>query len=428
MLSIFKKTKASIVCLIVLSLILISCPKSIIVKTDSQTIVVPTDYPTLVTALSNASNGDTILVKSGTYDGNINETLVISKTISIIGENPWNTIINLYPGYNLTWITMDPFYNHYDSITIEADSVVFQNFTVNIFSSVGLSVNENSSSSAPNTNSIFHVGGDVVVAGNGTKLTNCNINHDTEKNLQPKVFVTGNENQIAGCNINVTGGFIVKGSDNVVEGNNINHALTLEQSSRNSIIGNIISEAIYLEYTNSNFINSNICGGFSMGYYGRICQDNLLSNNIINGDGNSFLICGAYIDAGINCVFHDNQVSNFEVGICLTSNAANNTFYRNNILNNDRNIELNTLAPNLWDNGNEGNYWSNYNGTDNNADGIGDVAYIIDENNRDNYPLMDPVDIETILEFPKLMLIFLLFIASFVAIICNHELKMKSTR
>ncbi|GAI25121.1 unnamed protein product, partial [marine sediment metagenome] len=30
-------------------------------------------------------------------------------------------------------------------------------------------------------------------------------------------------------------------------------------------------------------------------------------------------------------------------------------------------------------------------GTDNNGDGIGDIAYIIDENNRDNYPLMAPI-------------------------------------
>jgi hypothetical protein len=36
----------------------------------------------------------------------------------------------------------------------------------------------------------------------------------------------------------------------------------------------------------------------------------------------------------------------------------------------------------------EGNYWSDYNGTDTNQDGIGDTAHIIDANNTDNYPLM----------------------------------------
>jgi len=43
-----------------------------------------------------------------------------------------------------------------------------------------------------------------------------------------------------------------------------------------------------------------------------------------------------------------------------------------------------------WDNGCEGNYWSIYNETDLNRDGIGDTPYIIDGNNQDNYPLMNP--------------------------------------
>jgi hypothetical protein len=41
-----------------------------------------------------------------------------------------------------------------------------------------------------------------------------------------------------------------------------------------------------------------------------------------------------------------------------------------------------------WDNGSEGNYWSNYNGTDSNNDGIGDTYFIISDGVKDNYPLM----------------------------------------
>ena len=41
-----------------------------------------------------------------------------------------------------------------------------------------------------------------------------------------------------------------------------------------------------------------------------------------------------------------------------------------------------------WDDGREGNYWSDYNGTDVNGDGIGDTAYVFDVQNEDRYPLM----------------------------------------
>jgi hypothetical protein len=53
---------------------------------------------------------------------------------------------------------------------------------------------------------------------------------------------------------------------------------------------------------------------------------------------------------------------------------------------------------NSWDNGAEGNYWNNYNGTDNNGDEIGDTPYIIAESNQDNYPLINIIP-----EFPSLI-------------------------
>ncbi|WP_235809569.1 NosD domain-containing protein [Methanofollis ethanolicus] len=42
--------------------------------------------------------------------------------------------------------------------------------------------------------------------------------------------------------------------------------------------------------------------------------------------------------------------------------------------------------------GHLGNYWDDYNGTDANGDGIGDIPYIVSETDRDNYPLTEPVD------------------------------------
>jgi hypothetical protein len=65
--------------------------------------------------------------------------------------------------------------------------------------------------------------------------------------------------------------------------------------------------------------------------------------------------------------------------------------YHNNMVNNTNQVYV---APsgypptNSWDNGIEGNYWSNYLGVDSNADGIGDTPRVIEANNTDRYPLM----------------------------------------
>ena len=48
-------------------------------------------------------------------------------------------------------------------------------------------------------------------------------------------------------------------------------------------------------------------------------------------------------------------------------------------------------AVHTWDDGERGNFWSDYRGIDSNNDGVGDTPYIIDGLNQDRYPLMEPI-------------------------------------
>jgi hypothetical protein len=96
--------------------------------------------------------------------------------------------------------------------------------------------------------------------------------------------------------------------------------------------------------------------------------------------------------------------------------SVNNTILRNNFINNQQNNGLDVSIPdipslrvypaesvpgvgNLWDDGKEGNYWSDYvtrypNASEvGNNTGIGDTPYFINENNIDHHPLMSPIKI-----------------------------------
>ena len=85
-------------------------------KSGPSTITVPDDFPTIQAAVDNASDGDTIFVRAGTYD----EEVVVNKTLTLLGENRSTTTI---------WVDLKT-YPDERALTVQANDTVVKGLTV----------------------------------------------------------------------------------------------------------------------------------------------------------------------------------------------------------------------------------------------------------------------------------------------------------
>ena len=99
--------------LVLFCLISISLLPNDTAKAQTRTLIVPDQYPTIQSAIHNANNGDTVFVKKGYYP----ETLVVNKSISIIGEDRNQTIIDGQKKLSQV-------------VLLQADNITFANFTL----------------------------------------------------------------------------------------------------------------------------------------------------------------------------------------------------------------------------------------------------------------------------------------------------------
>jgi len=268
---------------------------------------------------------------------------------------------------------------------------------------------------------------------------------------------------------------IENSSNNILKNNTIiennkkdngSWGIRLTESSKNTIIENSIKSTtsnedypwilfgIILAYSSHNLINSNnvIDYEWGMGFtssHNNTISENAITNNFrgidltasennsISGNYIANNVDGIAIENVYNGIFGNIIINNTNFGIflngagynniignnithngrgILVSICYNNVIHHNNFVNNTNHVETDD-SNGIWDNGEEGNYWDNYTGLDSDNDGVGETPYVIAENNQDNYPLMNPVDISVIPEFPSWTPLLIMLVAVIAVIV-----------
>lgn len=117
----------------------------------------------------------------------------------------------------------------------------------------------------------------------------------------------------------------------------------------------------------------------------RTIQDSLIEDNVVAGNDRGFFV----YDAEYN-ILRRNLVINNRTGVHLSAGSSNNQVDGNDFIGNQEQVRFVAARDVEWGK-QEGNYWSNYNGWDQNADGQGDVPYeandLVDRLNW-QYPLL----------------------------------------
>ena len=151
-------------------------------------------------------------------------------------------------------------------------------------------------------------------------------------------------------------------SDNTVNNNGV--GVNFISCSNNTISGNTANSngnGIYLEDSSSNLLSWNT-----------ITRNNVCGIRLRNSPFNEII--------GINTIAYNYQ------GIYLQGVSRNNSIYHNDFISNE--VQVIQNCANFWDDGSGGNYWSDYEGIDQDCDGIGDTET---PHLKDHYPFIIPL-------------------------------------
>lgn len=352
------------------------------------------DFLTIQSAINQAKPGDIIRVYSGTY---IETLLIETDEIRIEGVSfelgsGSDTSAPIIQGISSGDVI------HINSSYCEITGFCIQNSGTNYFDAgIGIYGDNNEISN----NSIYgNFYGIVINNCSDTKLENNTI----LSNVMDGVFIYSSIKPIIiynslrenGCQgiflYDVTSAQI---SDNIIylndkDGIHLRDKCFNNIISDNSIYSNGIDgiKFMFLEIAHNTITRNSIYSNGWNGIHLMAGNENQIKNNQIKLN----LFNGIHIGSSNSNLITKNTIQENKCeGIYIFSEESmNNQIYNNNIIG--ENVFDN--GENHWDGGSSkgGNYWSYYNGTDENNDGIGDTPYIIPgRGNKDHYPFMQPL-------------------------------------
>jgi len=403
-------------------------------KTEPATIIVPDDYERIQWAIGNASEGDTVFVRADIYY----EHLTIDKSISLIGENEYSTIVDGNKTSDVVSVTASNITISGFTIQNGWNGIVLNNSSGNVISNN--IINSNVEDGVYLNYSDYNVIKDNSLSRN--KLSpyvvflckgNIHLFHSNHNNISKNELTFASQgieegigsgillefsalNRIAynEATFNAHAGIYIRnfggGSDdyNVLVGNNasFNNATGIEllKSHRNMIWNNTASSnnasglLLWGSQENTvlcNVLDSNAGDGVDVWDVG---GNKITDNSITNNRDGVRLVWSNY-----NTII-ENLLSHNDCGIRTRYDTYDNLVYHNNFVSNGIQAYCMEQQQRSWDDGypSGGNYWSDqyhgdcadhYSGLNQDipgSDGIVDTPYFIDADNQDNYPLMEP--------------------------------------
>lgn len=302
--------------------------------TIADVIHVPGDYPTIQEGIDACSAGDTVMVAGGIY----NENLTVQLAVTLIGESRDNCIVD---GSGSG-----------DVVLLQANAISIENFTIR------------------NSGPEIEDSGIEISIIDSCSIQNCIF----EDNYAGLYLYCSCYNVIERCRFRSNDqGILFLESYSGPLRDNLNNQIMNNVFDDNSSCG-ILFEHTGAIHHNSNVIRGNRISANDCGFSMIMSESNETSFNSIDGNGGYGIALGMCLGGGDSNRFHQNNFTSNNEGETQASDFGGGTDYWYSIADE------------------EGNYWSDYTGSDDDGDGIGDTPYLIfGDESQDLFPLMEPL-------------------------------------